>query len=79
MNQRVKQISEEIRRLTPLEQAELLVVIADIVAPDEAAAIDRAWLEEAEHRLAEIDRGDVVPGPADRAIEELRSRCSRRP
>lgn len=79
MNQRVKHISEEIRRLTPGEQAELLAEISDVVAPAEQAAIDQAWIEEADRRLGEIDRGEVETIPAQAALAQLRGRFSRQP
>lgn len=79
MNQRLKHISDAIRRLTPAEQAELLAEIADVVAPADDAAIDEAWIEEAERRLAEIDSGQVVPVPAAAALNELSARYPRRP
>lgn len=79
MNERIRHISDEIRQLTPAEQAELLAEIADVVAPADAAAIDEAWIEEAERRLAEIDSGQVLPVPAAAALEELRARYPRRP
>lgn len=79
MNQKVKQICADIRRLTPVEQAELLAAIADVVAPADADAIDQAWIEEAERRLAEIDSGEVRPIQADTAVQLLRSRYLRRP
>jgi putative addiction module component (TIGR02574 family) len=77
MNQRVKQICEEIRRLAPDEQAELLAEISDVVAPVDAAAIDQSWIEEAERRLYQIDSGEVTPIPANRAMQQLRSRYPR--
>ena len=41
------------------------------------AEIDRLWAEEAERRVAQIDRGDVVPIPADAVFAGIRAKYRR--
>jgi len=36
------------------------------------ADIERLWAEEAEHRIAEIDRGDVKLVPGEQVFENIR-------
>ena len=49
MNERVKKLSEEIRKLTPEEQADLMDELLVLTyQPD--PAIEKAWAEEAERR-----------------------------
>ena len=77
MNQRVKQICDEIRQLTTAEQAELMAELGDIMGVAHDPAIGLAWLEEAERRLLAIDRGTLEIVSASGAVEELRKRFPR--
>jgi putative addiction module component (TIGR02574 family) len=78
MNERVKRLTEEIRKLSPEEQAdlmdELLVALHDQPDPE----IEKAWVEEAERRLAAVERGELATYPLDQVMAELRSRFPRR-
>lgn len=56
MNERVRQIAEQARLLTPEEQAELLDVLADMVDTYE---IDPELLEECERRWQAYERGEM--------------------
>jgi putative addiction module component (TIGR02574 family) len=72
MNERVKKLSEEIRRLAPDEQAELVLAIRD---PD--PNVEQAWAAEAERRLDAWERGETDAVPAEDVIDRLRSRFPR--
>ena len=72
MNERVKKIAEEIRRLAPDEQAELVLAIRD---PD--PNVEQAWAAEAERRLDAWERGETDAVPAEDVIDRLRSRFPR--
>lgn len=41
------------------------------------AEIDRLWAEEAERRVADIDRGDVRLVPGDQVFEKIRRKYGR--
>jgi putative addiction module component (TIGR02574 family) len=58
MNERVKHIAEQARKLTPEEQADLLGVLTDMVE-GEAYEIDPELLEECERRWEAYERGEV--------------------
>ena len=73
MNERVKQIAEQARQLTPEEQADLCDLLLGMVhsaQPD----LDDDWNEEIERRIAEIDRGEVALRDFDEAIRDLRAK-----
>jgi hypothetical protein len=64
MNHRVRSIIEEARKLTPEERRELFDILevefageASDGTPEE---IERAWLEEAERRIAKAERGQTT-------------------
>jgi hypothetical protein len=48
-------------------------LIADLDAPAEADS-ERAWLEESERRLAEIENGNARTVPGRNVLDEARSR-----
>ena len=74
MARSLKDLEHDIDQLAPAERARLLrSLIARLDAPSEAD-VEAAWLEEAERRLAEIERGDAKTVPGDRVMEEARSR-----
>ena len=47
-----------------------------IASLDEDEEIQRAWMQEAERRLAEIDSGKVVTRPAAEVFAEARARLA---
>ena len=78
MNQRIKAIVEEARKLTPEEQDELLDLLqielhgeAGEGTPEE---IEAAWLEVAQQRMDAADRGEATFIPAADVMAELRAR-----
>ena len=51
MNERVKRLTEEIRKLPPEEQADLIDELLVLTYREPDPEIDKAWAEEAEDRL----------------------------
>jgi putative addiction module component (TIGR02574 family) len=67
MNERVKKLTDEAAKLTPLERAELVEgILASLVTPD--PQIDRAWAAEAEDRLKAYERGEIEAVDFDQAL-----------
>lgn len=62
MNQRVKALVDEARKLTPDEQWELLRQLHEAFDDEPAEGtpeeIEAAWMEEVERRAAAVERGD---------------------
>jgi hypothetical protein len=52
MNERVKKLSEEIGRLSPEQQAELLDEIVESLDESDGPKLDRALLDEIERRIS---------------------------
>ncbi len=73
MNERVKVITEQALALPRHEQEEVYRALADSLGkPD--AAIDEAWLDEAEDRLAAYDRGEIASVTLDELIAARKAR-----
>jgi putative addiction module component (TIGR02574 family) len=73
MNERVKKLAEEISKLPPEEQADLideLLVLTHPVDPE----VDRAWAAEIDHRLAAYRRGEIETVPLAEVMDRLRKR-----
>jgi Putative addiction module component len=64
MNERVKKLTEEIRKLPPEEQADLIDELLVLTYREPDPEIDKAWAEEAEDRLAAWRRGELKSRPA---------------
>jgi hypothetical protein len=66
----LKEIEQELLNLPETERARLAHCL--IVSLDEdvrtAEGVEAAWLEEAQQRDAEIERGEVQPIPAEEAM-----------
>lgn len=73
MNERVKRLVEEAKKLTPEEQVELLDELC-VSLHDHDAEIDKAWAAEIEKRVAAVERGDLELVDADVVLAELRAR-----
>lgn len=79
MNQRVKALVEEARKLTPEERWQLWNELASVVNEDEPAdgtpqEIEAAWMEEVERRIAARERGETQLVDFDAAIANARRR-----
>ena len=74
MARTLREIERDIRALSARERARLLkALISDLDAPADPDA-ERAWVAEAEHRLAEIESGTVETIPGSEVLKEARSR-----
>jgi Putative addiction module component len=76
MNTRVASLIEETRKLTPEEREELLVRLR-LEFEDEGAEgtpeeIEAAWIEEAQRRVEEFERGETTSRPLEEVMAELR-------
>jgi hypothetical protein len=73
MNEKVKALSQEARKLAPAERAALIdELIASLDRPD--AALDALWAKEAEDRLAAYDRGEMAAHDIPDVVAKLRAR-----
>ena len=75
MNDRVRAIVEEARKLTTEERREL-VDLLEAELPDDGTPeeIEAAWLEEVERRIAKAERGETTFVDFDEAMARARSR-----
>ena len=78
MNERVKRLSEEIRKLTPEEQADLMDELLVLTYREPDPEIEKAWAEEAERRLAAYERGETTALPLEEVMAQLRLRYPRK-
>jgi hypothetical protein len=74
MNERVKRLSEEIRKLAREEQAELIDELIVLTHREPDPEIDKAWAEEAERRISARDRGETEPISHDEVMARLQKR-----
>ena len=67
-------IERDIRALSTRERAQLLkALISDLDAPADPDA-ERAWVEESNRRLSEIESGTAKTSPGADVLKEARSR-----
>ena len=78
MNERAKKLSEEIRKLTPEEQADLMDELLVLTYREPDPEIEKAWAEEAERRLDAYERGETKAVPLEEAMSRLRARFPHR-
>ena len=81
MNQRIRAIVEEARKLTPVEQLELLELL-QIELDGEAgegtpAEIEAAWIEVAQRRMEAADRDEARFVDFDEALAKARAKKTR--
>lgn len=78
MNDRIRTIVEEARKLTPEERLELFDMLEAAFARDEGDGtpeeVEAAWMEEVERRAAKAERGETTPIDFDEAIAKARQR-----
>ena len=77
MNERVRQISDEIRKLSADEQADLLDELLVRLQRQPDPEIEKAWAAEAERRLAAHERGETQSEPLEDVLARLRQRYPR--
>jgi putative addiction module component (TIGR02574 family) len=78
MNERVKRLTEEIRKLSPEEQAEIIDELLVLTYREPNPEIDKAWVEEAKRRMQRHRSGEEPGIPADEAIAQVRAKLARR-
>jgi hypothetical protein len=78
MNERVKRLTEEIRKLPPEEQADLIDELLVLTYREPDPEIDKAWAEEAERRLQRYRSGLEPARDAFEVLEDIRSRLAKR-
>jgi hypothetical protein len=71
MNERVKKLSEEIRKLSAEERADLLDELVILVHSEPDLEVEKAWADEANHRWEAFLRGEVKTVPAEEAFAKL--------
>ncbi len=69
MNEQVKNIYEQARKLAPEEQLELVQILQ--AHADLDIGIEQAWLDEIEDRIAALDRGEARVVPAEQVLAKL--------
>ncbi len=72
MNKQTEKITEEAKRLSPMERAEVvegILASLDVTDPD----LDRKWAAEAQDRLDAYRRGDVEAQDIDKILAKHRS------
>lgn len=76
MNDRIRTIVEEARKLTPDERREMFdwldVEFALERSDGTPEEVEAAWLEEVERRIAKSERGETTFVDADQVIQRLR-------
>jgi len=70
------ELETEISKLPVCERAALAKWLLDSLENLSEAEIDQVWTEEAERRLDEMERGEVVEIPADEALRRARAAIS---
>jgi hypothetical protein len=77
MNDRVRSIVEEARKLTSEERREMFDMLEVEFAGEQSdgtpAEIEAAWLEEVRRRIAKSERGETTPIDLEEALARVRS------
>ena len=77
MNERVRKLTEEIRKLSPEEQAELVEELLVLAQPEPDPEIQREWAEEAARRWRGYQRTGSASIPAEEVFAKLGKRRNR--
>jgi putative addiction module component (TIGR02574 family) len=73
MNDRIRNLVEEARKLTPEERLELVGLLeADLADEGTPEEIEAAWVEEVERRIAAAERGEATFVDADEVLARMR-------
>jgi hypothetical protein len=72
MNERVKRLTEEIRKLPPEEQAEIIDELIVLTYREPDPEIDKAWAQEARDRLEAWRRGELPSRSAGDVLGKYR-------
>jgi hypothetical protein len=72
MNERVKRLTEEIRKLTPAEQAVLMDELLVLSYGDPAPKGDKAWEAEIDRRIDAVECGEARTVDARKALRKYK-------
>jgi hypothetical protein len=72
MNERVKKLSEEIRKLSSEEQADLMDELLVLTYGKPLPQSDKAWAEEIDRRIDAADRGETITVDAREALNKYK-------
>jgi putative addiction module component (TIGR02574 family) len=75
-----RDVAEVLREALALPSEERAALVESLIASlDDAAddGVEQAWNEEIDHRIQQIDRGDISLIPLEAARRRLRSRLDR--
>jgi len=78
MNERVKKLAEEFRKLPPEEQADLIDELIVLTYREPDPETDKAWVAEMLKRWERYKAGDDKAVEASEAIEAVRARLAKR-
>ena len=70
MNQRIRTVLEQAKKLDPAEREQLAELLMATIETD--PEIDAAWIEEIEDRIADEDRGETHFVSAEEVMSKLR-------
>jgi len=74
MSNALAELKEKAAQLSESERADLALIESLDGPAEDPAAVEEAWRVEIEHRVGEIDRGEVKPIPGDEVCAEVRRR-----
>jgi Putative addiction module component len=72
MNERVKKLSEEIRQLSPEEQADLMDELLVLTHGMPLPKSEKAWAEEIDRRITAVQRGNAPTLDARKAVRKYK-------
>jgi Putative addiction module component len=72
MNERVKRLTEEIRKLAPDEQADLIDELLVLTYRDPDPEIEKAWASEIDRRVDAVERGQAKLIDARQHLEQYK-------
>lgn len=74
MSNMLVDLKEKASRLSDAERAELALSLIESLDGPADPDVEEAWRVEVEHRIAQIERGEVQLVPGDEVFARLRSR-----
>ncbi len=72
MNERVKKLSQEIRKLSPEEQADLMDELLLLTHDKPLPRSEKAWAEEIDRRIDAVEHGGAKTVDARKALHKHR-------
>jgi putative addiction module component (TIGR02574 family) len=72
-----EQVFKEAMALDTDARVDLAELLFSSVGEEEQCQISKAWTNEIDRRIGEIDRGEVETFPSDEVIEQLRAKYTK--